>query len=97
MSEPSGWYQAGLRASAPELYERCLVPAIFGPWAEDLVVAAAPRTGERVLDVACGTGIVARLAAQQVSAQGVVVGLDLNTAMLAVARSLSPPPGATIT
>src|SRR5689334_13957305 len=51
----SGWQ---LEASAPELYERYMVPGIAGLWAADLVERAAPKPGERVLDVACGTGIV---------------------------------------
>jgi ubiquinone/menaquinone biosynthesis C-methylase UbiE len=42
--------------SIAENYHRHLVPAIFEPWAEDLVDFAAPRPGERVLDVACGPG-----------------------------------------
>jgi SAM-dependent methyltransferase len=50
-----------------------------------------------VLDVACGTGAVARAAAQRVGASGSVTGLDLNAGMLAVARSLPAPPGAAIT
>jgi SAM-dependent methyltransferase len=49
-----------------------------------------------VLDVACGTGVVARVAAQRVGATGRVVGVDLNPGMLAVARALPPPPGASI-
>jgi SAM-dependent methyltransferase len=96
MSESSGWYHAGLSASAPEQYERCLVPAIFAPWAEDLVVAAALRPGERVLDVACGTGVVARTAARRVGATGTVVGLDLNRERLAVASTLPTSEGAVI-
>ncbi|WP_431015114.1 class I SAM-dependent methyltransferase [Bradyrhizobium pachyrhizi] len=76
-------------ASAPELYERYLVPAITSVWASDLLDRIAPRQGESVLDVACGTGIVARLT-QQLGLAGRVVGLDLNTAMLAIARSKSP-------
>src|SRR5215212_9410217 len=77
-----------LTGNAAELYERYLVQAITSVWAADLVHRAALQPGERVLDVACGTGIVARLAAEQVGAPGAVVGLDLNTAMLDVARAL---------
>ncbi|RUV03761.1 methyltransferase domain-containing protein [Mesorhizobium sp. M6A.T.Cr.TU.017.01.1.1] len=80
-----------LEGSAAELYERYLVPAITALWAADLVDRAAPRSGERVLDVACGTGVVARSAAERMGS-GHVVGLDINTGMLAVARSL--PSGA---
>jgi ubiquinone/menaquinone biosynthesis C-methylase UbiE len=86
-----------LTGSAAELYERYLVPAITSVWATDLVQRAALQAGERVLDAACGTGIVARLAAERVGEQGAVVGLDLNTAMLAVARALQAPAGASIT
>jgi ubiquinone/menaquinone biosynthesis C-methylase UbiE len=76
-----------LDGSAPELYQRYLVPAITSKWAEDLVGRAQPRAGEGVLDIACGTGVVARLAAKRL-ARGRVVGLDLNSSMLAVARTL---------
>lgn len=75
-----------LEGSAAELYERYLVPAITALWAADLVGRAAPQAGERVLDVACGTGVVARLAAKTMGV-GHVVGLDINAAMLVVARS----------
>jgi ubiquinone/menaquinone biosynthesis C-methylase UbiE len=75
-------------ASAPELYERYLVPAITSVWAIDLLDRVAPRPGESVLDIACGTGVVARLA-QQRGHSGRMVGIDLNTAMLAVARTKS--------
>ncbi|HZD41684.1 MAG TPA: methyltransferase domain-containing protein, partial [Terriglobales bacterium] len=77
--------------SAPENYERYFVPAIGAPLANDLIKIAALRPGERVLDVACGTGVVARLASQLVGAAGTVVGLDVNPGMLAVARSTTPP------
>lgn len=77
--------------SAPENYERWFVPAIGAPLANDLIKVAALRPGERVLDVACGTGIVARLASQLVGAHGTVAGLDINPLMLAVARSTTPP------
>lgn len=85
------WQQVG--GNAVEVYERHLVPAMFAPWAPRLVAAADVRPGERVLDVACGTGVVARLAAARVGGAGRVVGLDVNAAMLAVARALPPVPG----
>jgi ubiquinone/menaquinone biosynthesis C-methylase UbiE len=84
MSEDDAWQ---LRGGAAELYERYLVPAVTSLWATDLVERAAPRAGERVLDLACGTGIVARLAAERMGV-GRVVGVDINAGMLAVARSL---------
>jgi SAM-dependent methyltransferase len=79
--------------SAAEVYERELVPAIFGPWAPRVVALAAPAAGERALDVACGTGVVARLVAERVGREGQVAGLDLNPGMLAVASGL-PTAGA---
>ncbi|HEY7554023.1 MAG TPA: methyltransferase domain-containing protein [Candidatus Binatia bacterium] len=82
------------RASAG--YERVMVPAVFGPWAKDLLDTAGVASGMRVLDVACGTGIVARLAAPQVGPTGRVVGLDSNEAMLAVARAQPMPMGAQV-
>lgn len=69
----------------PETYEAQLVPRLFGPWAERLVDAAGIEAGERVLDVACGTGIVARTVARR-AGPGVVVGVDVNPAMLEMAR-----------
>jgi ubiquinone/menaquinone biosynthesis C-methylase UbiE len=75
----------------PVNYERFFVPAIGEPLATDLIRLAALRPSERVLDVACGTGVVARLASQLVGASGTVAGLDANPGMLAVARSATPP------
>ena len=76
-----------LEGSAAELYQRYLVPGITAKWAKDLVDRARLRVGEDVLDVACGTGVVARLAASKVT-PGRVTGLDLNAGMLAVARGV---------
>jgi ubiquinone/menaquinone biosynthesis C-methylase UbiE len=84
MAQHEAWQVAG---SAAELYQRHLVPTIASLWAADLIDRAAPRPGERVLDVACGTGVVARLAAERMGS-GRVTGLDINAGMLAVARSL---------
>jgi ubiquinone/menaquinone biosynthesis C-methylase UbiE len=81
-----------LEGDSAELYERHLVPALTLPWAIDLVERAEVRPGDRVLDVACGTGAVARIAAARVGTGGRVVGLDLNRDMLAIARSRRPAP-----
>lgn len=70
-----------------ETYESYMVPALFGPWASVLVERANPPRGARVLDVATGTGIVARRVAERVGHEGAVVGIDLNPNMLAVARN----------
>jgi ubiquinone/menaquinone biosynthesis C-methylase UbiE len=85
---PSKGAQWQLHGDAAELYERHLVSAVTSIWAEDLVQRVDVGPGERVLDVACGTGIVARTAADRVGRGGRVAGLDINPAMLAVARSL---------
>ena len=85
MSEQSsGWQLAG---TAPELYERYLVPA-FLLISQQTVEMAMLQGGERVLDVACGTGILARLAAQVVGAAGQIVVLDVNEGMLGMARTV---------
>ncbi|MGY3576932.1 methyltransferase domain-containing protein [Bradyrhizobium sp. USDA 4504] len=86
MVDQGQWQVAG---NAAETYEDALVPAVFAPWAPLVVALADPRAGERVLDVACGTGVVARLAAQRVGPAGSVTGLDLNPGMLAVAASIA--------
>ena len=75
--------------SAAENYDQYFVPAIGGPLAKDLVALASIVPGERVLDVACGTGVVTRLVADQVGQSGSVAGLDLNPGMLSVARARS--------
>lgn len=84
------YFDEAYGSKPPENYERFFVPAIGEPLANDLVRLAALRPGERVLDVACGTGIVARLASQQVGSTGTVAGLDVNPGMLEVARSTTP-------
>jgi ubiquinone/menaquinone biosynthesis C-methylase UbiE len=84
------WFERS-GGSATENYERYFVPAIAAPLAADLIEVAALDAGERVLDVACGTGVVARLAAVRVGPTGSVAGLDLNPGMLAIARSVAAP------
>ena len=90
MSASSQWQFVG---NVPENYERYLVPSIFAPWALDLVELAALRPRERVLDIACGTGIVARTAARRLNDAASVVGLDLSAPMLEVARSAAKVEG----
>jgi ubiquinone/menaquinone biosynthesis C-methylase UbiE len=71
----------------PPAYERYLVPAFFDPCANELLELAAPAPGERVLDLACGTGVVARRLAARVGATGTVVGVDINEPMVTFAAS----------
>jgi SAM-dependent methyltransferase len=85
MSERSGWQLSG---NAPEAYEQYLIPAWMGAWAQDLVTGARVQRGERVLDVGCGTGVVARQAVQMVGPTGQVVGVDVNAPMLSMAKRL---------
>jgi ubiquinone/menaquinone biosynthesis C-methylase UbiE len=85
-----------LARDAAERYERILVPAILGPATRALVAWSDLRNGEAVLDVGCGTGAAARLAAEIVGASGRVVGVDINAGMIDVATSLAPVQGATI-
>jgi ubiquinone/menaquinone biosynthesis C-methylase UbiE len=89
MSELRQWEGWQLEEDSAEAYERYLVPLIFAPGSEYLIELAGLGTGERVLDVACGTGIVARRAAMRVGSGGKVIGLDINEGMLEVARKVS--------
>ena len=70
-----------------ESYERFMVPSLFAPWATYLVQRANPRLGEHILDIACGTGIVARNVAPLVGSRGTVIGLDVNADMIDMARA----------
>jgi ubiquinone/menaquinone biosynthesis C-methylase UbiE len=82
-------YDESYGSKPPQNYERYFVPTIGEPVAKDLIRKAKLRPGEKILDVACGTGIIARLALQYVGNTGTVTGTDINTGMLAVARSIT--------
>jgi len=76
--------------SAAEIYDEFFVPALFQEWAPRTAQAAGLAPGQTVLDIACGTGVLAREAARRVSPRGTVTGLDRNEGMLAVARRSAP-------
>jgi len=78
-----------LAGGAADVYEEFFVPALFGEWCPRVSKAAALAPGHSVLDVACGTGVLARDAATRVGPGGAVVGLDVNQSMLEVARRTS--------
>ena len=77
-------------ARAAEHYERYFVPSIGAPVAAHLVEAASLHPGERILDAACGTGVVTKLAAAKVAPGGGVAGVDPNPARGAAARATTP-------
>lgn len=82
--------------SPAETYENYLVPGIHARWTPIFLEYARPKPGDQVLDLACGTGIVARNLAPAVGGDGRVVGIDVNPDMLKVARDLPQPDGADI-
>ena len=87
------WQLAG---NGPENYERFQVPNVFGPLARKFLSRFKLKEGQHVLDVACGTGVVSLMAADNVGKSGAVVAIDLNPGMLAIARAKPPSHGAHI-
>ena len=79
-----------VNTQAAEIYEAFFVPALFQEWADKVLDLTTIRAGHNVLDVACGTGILARTAKDRVGTSGSVIGLDINEGMLAVAKSKAP-------
>lgn len=79
-----GWQ---LEGNAPLAYDTHIVDVFLQEYSRRLVEVAAIKPGDRVLDVACGTGVVTRLAANKVGSAGQVVGFDLNAGMLTRARA----------
>jgi SAM-dependent methyltransferase len=82
--------------TAAENYQRDFVPAIATPASRELLRVADLQPGERVLDVACGTGLVTRLASERVGADGAVTGVDIAPDMIGVAKQVPAPDGAAI-
>lgn len=87
MSAPD---EMGLTIEAAQGYEHFFVPAIFDQWPERIIEAACVGKGDRVLEVGCGTGVLARKVIKRVGAAGGVVGLDFSESMLEVARGICP-------
>ena len=85
-----------LKDNAPQIYEDQKVPSMFRPLAEATLGQLDFLEGARVIDVACGTGIVGRLVAEKVGKSGSVVGVDLNAGMIEVAQQHSPVTGANV-
>ena len=90
MTNPDTNWQ--LHRGSSEAYHRYIGKTIVSPWTEDLIEAAGVKPGHHVLDVACGTGLVAQEAARKVGDVGRVVGLDVNRGMLDMARSIGEQP-----
>jgi ubiquinone/menaquinone biosynthesis C-methylase UbiE len=74
-----------------DIFERLLVPAIFDRYARELIERARPvGPSDRILDLGCGTGIVARILRERLGGAARITGIDVNAAMLAKARSIAP-------
>ena len=86
MVSTSGFQLSG---TGPEIYETCWVFSQLGKCADELVAAADVRPGQRVLDVGCGTGVVAREVARRIGGDGDITGTDINEAMLESAREFA--------
>lgn len=89
MSEPTAATHGQVSGPAAEVYETFFVPALFDQWPELVLDTAGLSPGDDVLDVGCGTGVLARAAAGRLSGSGSVTGIDINDGMLAVARKTS--------
>ena len=84
---------AGFVGKIPENYDRHLSALLFNPYADDLVARLPVHDGMRVLEVACGTGIVTRRLVDRLAGRGSIIATDLNDAMFAHARKGLPRRG----
>jgi SAM-dependent methyltransferase len=72
--------------SIPENYDRYLGPVLFEPYARDLAARLVAKEGARVLELACGTGIVTRRLRERMPVGATLTATDLNEPMLEIAR-----------
>jgi len=79
-----------LSTKAAEGYEQQKVPSLFGPMAKATLDVVSLPDGAQIIDVACGTGIISKVASERLAGQGRIVGTDLNPAMIEVARRTMP-------
>jgi ubiquinone/menaquinone biosynthesis C-methylase UbiE len=91
MNETNAVTHGQVNRSAAEVYEAFFVPALFDQWPERVLDTAQLSAGDDVLDVGCGTGILARAAARRLKGSGSVTGIDINDGMLTIARKTSEP------
>lgn len=85
MQTQNGWQ---LSEDGPDIYERYIVPAFSGAWAEDMVRRTRLKDGDRILDVACGTGIVSRRVYAMMGNRVHLSGVDVNPAVLEKGRDI---------
>jgi len=86
LAEQEAWQ---LEGNAAQIYEEQKVPSLFRPLAEITLRHVDLDKGDHVIDLACGTGIMGRLAAKIVGSSGSVVGVDLNSGMIEAAKQYS--------
>lgn len=79
-----------LSTKAAEGYEQQKVPSLFGPMARATFDAISLSEGAHIIDIACGTGIISKVASERLAGKGRIVGTDLNQAMIEVARKTMP-------
>lgn len=91
MNETNAATHGQVIQSAAEVYEAFFVPALFDQWPERVLDTAQISAGDDILDVGCGTGILARAAARRLNGSGSVTGIDINDSMLTIGRKTSEP------
>src|ERR1043165_7520812 len=91
LSRLSGMENIQRQPDLGDIFEKLLVPAVFERYARDLVDRARPiGPSDRILDLGCGTGIVARVLRERLGGGAHLTGIDVNAGMLAKARSIAP-------